>query len=975
MTFERRLQDAIVCAPPPFDAEAVARARAAFEKHPASKIAPPGSRAGALIDGVFGNSPYLTRLILADIDRAARLLSGAPDDNIRALRREVAQSLRVADDREFERLLRKAKQEISLLTAFCDLSGAWSLDQVTRTLSDFADWCVGAALNRLLLEQQRKGRLLGLDPETPDRDSGVAIVAMGKYGARELNYSSDIDIIVFYDPAAMPARQTEDARLAAIQIARDLVTVLQKQTPEGYVFRTDLRLRPNAGSSAAAVSVGFAEEYYEAHGQNWQRASLIKARVSAGDQQVGRDVLNRLRPFVWRKYLDYAAIQDVHSIKRQMHSAKGLGDIRAEGHNIKLGRGGIREIEFFAQTQQLILGGRIASLRTRRTVDALARLAENRLIAANVARELTQSYEFLRTLEHRLQMVEDSQTHELPRQPQAFARIASFCGFQDPADFRTALLAHLRRTHDHYKNLFASEEPLSGAGGSLVFTGVEDDPDTIKTLSDLGFERPSTVAAAIRSWHAGEIRATRSQRARELLTKLMPALVEALASTSHPDTAFVRFHAFLSGLPSSAQVFSLFYAHPRLLNLVASIVGFAPRLGPYLARHPSLIDSLLDPDFFDDLPDAAQFREGLAAALAEAKGVEAKLDAARWWGQAQSFRIGVHVLQGLASARVAGLAFTRLAEAVVDGLLPVAIQQTRERYGDIDGDLAIVALGKLGGGELTATSDLDIMCVYDAAPEARSDSDARIDASQYFLRVVRRLVTALSAPTAEGALYNIDLQLRPSGRGGPIAVRFSAFENYYMRDAWTWELMALTRARVISGSPELKARTEAVIERILRKPRNPRALAIDVEKMRDRIRREKHTDDIWCLKFVGGGIVDLEFIYQYLQLAHASSCPEILHAGARESLRAIGGAGIVSAECVNGLLEATNFLHALLQVTSLAETGRFDSGKLTPALKDMMSQIVHIENFDALENQLRETLAFVARTYEDIVVEAARKAS
>ncbi len=564
---------------------------------------------------------------------------------------------------------------------------------MTRALSRFADASVKGALRFLLREASARAETAEREGATLEAETGLVILAMGKYGAFELNYSSDIDLIVFYDPARFPFRKRDDARRAAVDIVKGLVKLLSETTSDGYVFRTDLRLRPDAGATQVAISTDAAEAYYEGMGQNWERAAMIKARACAGDPQAGADFLRVIEPFVWRRNLDYAAIEDIHSIKRQIHAHGGHGAIAVAGHNIKLGRGGIREIEFFAQTQQLILGGRKPMLRSPVTMDALDALCEAGLVSATAASELKHAYRYFRELEHRLQMIEDEQTHTLPKSDEGLAHVACFMGYADTQEFGTALREQLEIVQGHYARLFEREAPLAAAAGSLVFTGVEDDPETLNTLNEMGFRDAHHVANAIRGWHHGRIRATRSARARELLTKLVPALLEALAASADPGAAFMQFDRFVSNLPAGVQLFSLFLARLELLKLVAEIAGSAPRLAAHLAHAPATLDALMDSDFLNTLPA----REALDAALRDlidrAADYEAKLDTARRFAKEQIFRVGVQIIEGAAKADEAARALTHVAECIVTELLSAVEDELAQRgaragrtfRGDCDG--------------------------------------------------------------------------------------------------------------------------------------------------------------------------------------------------------------------------------------------------------------------------------------------------
>ncbi len=582
--------------PKPFDP---ARAERTFERLAADGYRPEGP-ARALLESAFGNSPFLCRLALRERETLQRLFLRGP-------RTVLGEALNLAagdagNEAEIMASLRQAKRRAALTVALADIAGVWTLEDVTSALTQFADASVKGALRFALKEAAQGTALAQKDGAALETATGLIVLAMGKFGAFELNYSSDIDIITFYDAEIFPFRKRDDARGAAVDIVKRVVKLISEVTSDGYVFRVDLRLRPDAGATQIAISTEAGESYYEEMGQNWERAAMIKARACAGDPKAGARFLASIAPFVWRRNLDFAAIEDIHSIKRQIHAHVGHGEIAVAGHNVKLGRGGIREIEFFVQTQQLILGGRDPSLRDRASIPALKALCARGHVSQAAMRDLTKAYTFLRTLEHRLQMIDDEQTHTVPKTPQGVAHIACFMGYPDASSFALALLDQLETVQGHYARLFERAAPLASEGGNLVFTGVEDDPETLKTLERMGFRDAAHVSGAIRGWHHGRIRATRSARARELLTKLVPPLLAALANTADPDAAFAQFDRFLTHLPAGVQLFSLLLAHSELLRLIAKIMGSAPRLADHLSHSPATLDALLDPGFLGALP-------------------------------------------------------------------------------------------------------------------------------------------------------------------------------------------------------------------------------------------------------------------------------------------------------------------------------------------------------------------------------------
>ncbi len=968
----RPLWQRIVELPLAFDA------RLAADRLTELEAAAPAELAGILADpavrnllaGTLGSSPYLSHLILRDPARLTRILASAPETRmtelIRALDTDILTATSQADAM---RILRQYKSEVALLVALADLSGAWPVMTVTGALSDSADASTAAAVRFLFNAAIAKGDWLGTPGANAEADTGYIVIGMGKHGARELNYSSDIDLIVFFEPELVKLRVGVEPLAFFVRMTRDLVRLMQERTGDGYVFRTDLRLRPDPGATQVAISTDAALNYYESFGQNWERAAMIKARAVAGDIPAGEAFIKELAPFVWRKYLDFAAIADIHAMKRQIHAFKGFGEIGVAGHNIKVGRGGIREIEFFAQTQQLIAGGRQIDLRQPDTLGALANLTTRGWIEPLVRDELTESYLFLRCTEHRLQMIADEQTQTLPADAEGLLRLSRFAGFEDTAAFPAALVAHLERVQRHYGALFEDVPELTRGDANMVFAGEQDDPGTVEALIKMGYKRPSDIIGAVRGWHHGRYQAVRTPRARELLTEVQPTLIEALSRTSDPDQAFVGFDRFLSQLPSGVQLFSLLRNNPRLLRLVADIMGSAPRLAGIMSRRRRVLDAVLDPGFFGSLPDADALARIVDAEIAAAGDYQEALDRARVVGSEQAFLIGVRVLSGTITAAQAGGAYAALAEHLITALQNQVERELVAQSGRVVGGAAVVvAMGKLGGREMTAASDLDLILVYDFDPAIQQSDGARpLAPSQYFTRFTQRLITALSSPTAEGSLYEVDMRLRPSGQKGPVATQLTSFEHYQENEAWTWEHMALTRARVISGPDDLRTRVEAAIRHALLRPRDRTKLATDVRDMRERIAKEKGTEDIWELKQVRGGLVDIEFIAQFLQLAHAHTHPEVLDQNTIGALRKLAAAGLLSAPHADVLIPAAILVHNLTEVLRLCLDGPFDPAKAPDGLRELLTRAGDAPDFARLEAALRATLAEVAGLFDVIV--------
>ncbi len=928
---------------------------------------------GALA-AVFGNSAFLTHCIQRDVAFAGTLLQDGPDAALAGVFDAMAQTGRsMATGPDLARGLRVARRRAALTIALADIAGLWPLAQVTRALSDFADRAIGLAIDDQLRALAANGAIELAYPDTPSRGSGLVVLGMGKLGGQELNYSSDVDLIVLYDLERVRGPDRDSLQKHFVRLVRGVVKLLEERTGDGYVLRTDLRLRPDPGATPLAMSTDGAEFYYETLGQNWERAAMIKARPVAGDREAGEAFLERLRPFLWRRHLDFAAVQDIHSIKRQIHAHRGGAAVALAGHNIKLGRGGIREIEFYAQTLQLIWGGRNPALRLRATCAALAALADAGRADHGTVADLTACYEYLRRVEHRLQMIADQQTQTLPTDEPGLAQLAIFLGAPDVAAFATEMLDALRRVEKRYAGLFEEAPELGESGGNLVFTGADDDPGTLETLARLGFKNPSTVAAQVRAWHHGRYRSMRSSRARELLTELMPALLGALGGAPDPEAAFLNFDRFMSRLPAGVQLFSLFHANPHLLVLVSENMGGAPRLADRLSTRPGLLDVVLAESLWTEPPDAASYAREIVAALSQARDFQDVLDVVRRWKNEREFQIGVQLLRGRLAPGRAGEALADIADTALIALKPAVETEFRRQHGAIpDGEFAIVALGKLGGREMTATSDLDLLLLYDASDDhAQSTGEKKLPVPQYYLRLATRFVNAVTAMTPEGLLYEVDTRLRPSGTKGPIATSLGGFRRYNAEDAWTWEHMALTRGRVVAADAALRRRIEAAIREVLTRPRDATALVAEVSDMRQRMLRERKSDGPWDLKNRRGGLVDIEFIVQYLLLRHAADHPEILSPSTATALEAIARAGLLDAADAAILREAYAVTSSAQSVLRVTIDGVFEPQGLQPALLAGLARAVGAIDFVTLEATLERSCARAHEVFERLIPIAA----
>lgn len=863
--------------------------------------------------------------------------------------------------------LRRIKKTAHVLIALDDLAGLADVMQTTNRLTDLAEACLRATVRFLLLESDAKGKLALADRSDPEKDSGLIVLGMGKFGAGELNYSSDIDLIIFIDSARPAITDPYECVDLFSRMARRLVKILQDRTADGYVFRVDLRLRPDPGATPLAIPVSAALHYYEGRGQNWERAAMIKARPVAGDITSGEQFLKELAPYVWRKYLDYAAIADIHSIKRQIHAHRGHGDIAVRGHNVKLGRGGIREIEFFVQTQQLIAGGRFPELRGSQTLAMLSKLYERGWVGENTRDQLSSNYQYLRNVEHRIQMVADEQTHILPEDDEGFSRIAAMMGYADKDSFTTEFLAVLRSVEKHYAALFEQAPELGSSGGNLVFTGETDDPDTLQTLSQLGFERPSDICRIIRTWHFGRYRATQTAEARERLTELTPALLNAFAATERADDALLRFDDFLQGLPSGIQLFSLLQSNPALLNLLALVMSAAPRLAEIITRKPHVFDGMLDPRIFSELPTRSYLEERLDTFLNPDEAYEQTLDRLRIFAAEQRFLIGIRLLTGAIDGVRAGRAFSDLAELMIDRALSAVLKEFSLRHGQIAGGrIAVLAMGKLGSRELTAGSDIDIILLYDHDTDADySDGEKQLAASQYYIRLTQRLIAALSAPMAEGVLYEVDMRLRPSGNKGPVATHVEAFSKYQRNEAWVWEHMALTRARTIAGDRSFRDEIDGEVDAILAIPSEVKKTAKEMVEMRALIASEKPPRDNWDLKLRSGGLIDLEFIAQFAVLT-GQVATDMRHTSTELNLRHLKPEFASPAQAEE-LAGAHHFYSNITQIIRLCvddNTGRED---YLPGLLELLCRAAELPDIGHVEHQMDQTTELVAKAFKQLL--------
>ncbi len=871
-----------------------------------------------LLQGTASCSPYLCGLMQREADWLAGAVA-APE----AASADVISDIGKVSLADLPVQLRVAKRRIALLTGLADLAGVWPLETVTQTLTDFANAAVDRCLKTLVGAEIGRGKLPGLNADDADTAGGMVALAMGKMGAGELNYSSDIDLIVLFDETRFDPDTYHDARAAFIRVTRRMTAILSENTSEGYVFRTDLRLRPDASVTPVCLSMEAAERYYESVGRTWERAAYIKAAPSGGDIAAGQRFLDTLRPFVWRKHLDFAAIQDAHDMRLRIRDHKGLGgDLVLEGHNMKLGRGGIREIEFFTQTRQLIAGGRDPSLRLRGTGQGLAALSKAGWVADTVAAQLYDHYRFHREVEHRVQMVADQQTHALPSDADGFDRLAAMMD-RDVGDLRADLLRRLEDVH---------------------------------ALTE-GFFAPDAAPQADAQWGAEVMArwptypALRSERAVEIFNRLWPDLQARLKEAAKPQEALTQFDTFLAGLPAGVQLFSLFEANPQLSQLIVDIASTAPALAAYLSRNAGVFDAVIGGSFFGPWPGVDALTQALAAQLAQASDYEAQLNTARRWAKEWHFGIGVHHLRGLVDADESGQRYADLAQAVVAALWPVVVAEFSRKHGPPPGHgAAVLGMGSLGAGQLHALSDLDLIMIYDPNGVEASEGKRPLATRPYYARLTQALVTALTAPMGEGRLYEVDMRLRPSGRQGPVATSIEAFESYQQDEAWTWEHLALTRARAIAGSAPLAARVEAFRQSLLPQKGQGAAVCDDVADMRRRLSEAKPATSPWDAKDGAGRLQDIALFAQTVALRAGSPAREAVNqlasGVANGWLDAAEGAALSQAAALFWRVQAAGRLLA---------GGVFDPEAVGEGGRRFVLRETGCESMDILQSALRDS--------------------
>lgn len=920
----------------------------------------------------FGNSPYLAALAKRYPQQTCAMLDGNPDDHFASIIAALKEPRGASEnEEEFMSFLRSQKNLTALLIALADIAGIWSLDVVTTNLSLLARVCLDLAVARALRSRMRAGDLPWTEGVNELSDvsfiananCGYFLLGMGKLGGCELNYSSDIDLIALYDPARARYQGRKSVSDCFVKLTQDVVRYIDQRTMDGYVFRVDLRLRPDPGATPVALSVDAALGYYHSVAANWERSAMIKASFASGDNVAADQYLEEMSSWVWRRNMDFEALRDIASIKNQINRHYSVEDAHFRGYDVKLGIGGIREIEFFAQVNQLLHGGRNPSLRLKDTISTLGELVKLDLIPEATCSELTEAYQYLRHVEHRIQMTNDEQTHTVPDDNGGVARLAYFMGYQSEAAFEQVLRGHNDKVRSHYDQLLpgvVDENPSLTEG------------QTRAKLENSGFRDPDAAFATIAAWKFGRYRSLKTNRARDLLEQCLPDLLAAFSTTHSPDAALTRFDTFLSQLPAGVQLFSLLQSNPSLLGLLARIIGLAPALSTILAKATGLWDTVLSAQFFAPLESADSLRAQLKTQLSTARDYQDQLDFVRRFYAEQKFRTGVLMLEGVATAAEIGTSLSVVTDVILQELIPTVELDFAVKHGGFDNEnhgIAVLALGKYGGAELTHTSDIDIIFLYESAGEGvYSNGKKPLFSNVYYTRLAQHIVTAITALTPEGRLFEVDTRLRPSGNQGPLAVMVSTFEDYYRSGAWSWEFLALTRARVILGPEKLVPKIQkAITAAIIRGP-SCVDLASEAISMREKLRQQFGTPNLWDVKHTRGGLVDIEFICQFLTLKHAKVRPKIIRPNTPDSLEILHASGYLSLNDFKCLLEGYELQRTIQsQLRLCLDSLPKQDGDIPPGLQQILIDSADCASFTQLKKHMLDMQHRCHKLFERLI--------
>ena len=907
-----------------------------------------------------GNSPHLSLLLQRDLKLTQALLEEAPDAITGRVRDDLAGADPAMDRDRLMTFLRRQRNRVAVLAAVYDCFDICGVMKCAELLSDMADHAVRLTVSHLLLDRVERG-----DLERPAGNRwGYFVLAMGKHGSRELNYSSDIDLIVLYDPESVRYTGSRTLGECFVRVTQDLIRILQSRTGDGYVFRTDLRLRPDPSSTPVAVTVDFALNYYQRFGRTWERTALIKARPVAGDLTAGAAYLERLSPFIWDEALDFTSVEEIRSVSQQIHDFHGHDAIRAAGHNVKLGRGGIREIEFFVHMHQLAYGGRNRRLRGSRLLPMLETLDREHHIMPRETAALRDAYLLLRRVEHRLQMVNDTQTQKLPESDEGLEHIAFFLGLDSAEELVRLIESVAGEVHDLYRTRFnvpEGERDLTAA----ILEGPDEHPDAVAKLAAAGFTRAPAAIEVLRGWAEGRHASTASERARTVIREILHEIVDALGRTPDPDRALARLDRFLAALPEDLALFAMLRANTWLLNLIAVVMGSAPRMADVLEGNPRLLQAVLDPSFFLPIPEREQLARELDERLAGRREATERVDQVAAWAGDRRFQVAVQALENLVTVDEAATSLSDVAAAVVGRLLRDVLDAMHEQHGPVPGGgCAVVARGRLGAGEMIFGSDLELLFIADFEVEAKTAGPQPIAARIFYRHAATELISRLRSQSTYGRLYELDERLRPSGQIDFPVTTLDEFRDHHAGPASTSELMSLTRASVVCGDPATSAAVTASIEGALARSRDPGRLLEDVARRREAIARKHPSEDPFDVQHVRGGLVDLESLAQYLRLRHAHESPEVLVGATASCLEALGATGLIPEQEASLLASAVRMQRTLQAMLRLTWSQGAPVRDAPAPMRLKLATALECAGFDELDAKLRETQAAAYEVYQ-----------
>ena len=853
--------------------------------------------------------------------------------------------------------LRRQRNRVAVLAAVYDCLDIRGVMECAELLSDMADHAVRLTVSHLLLDRVERG-----DLEPPDGERwGYFVLAMGKHGSRELNYSSDIDLIVLYDPQSVRYTGSRTLGDCFVRVTQDLVRILQSRTADGYVFRTDLRLRPDPSSTPVAVTVHFALNYYQRFGRTWERTALIKARPVAGDLTAGDAYLERLSPFIWDEALDFTSVEEIRSMSQQIHDFHGHGAVRAAGHNVKLGRGGIREIEFFVHMHQLAHGGRNRRLRGARLLAMLETLDREHHIMPRETAALRDAYLLLRRVEHRLQMINDAQTQKLPESDEGLEHIAAFMGLDSAEELVRRIESVAAEVHDLYRTRFNVPESEQDITAALLdgpgLEGPDEHPEAVAKLEAAGFTHAPAAIEVFKGWAEGRHASTASERARTIVREILHEIVDALGKTPDPDGAVTRMDRFLAALPEDLSFFSMLRANTWLLNLIAVVMGSAPRMAEVLEGNPRLLQAVLDPSFFLPIPEREELARELDERLAGRRDTAERVEQVAAWAGDRRFQVAVQALENLVTVDEASSALSDVAGAVIERLLWDVLDGMRDRHGPVPGGCAVVARGRLGAAEMIFGSDLDLLFVADFQAGASTTGPTPIDAWTFYRAAASELTSLLRSPSTYGRLYELDDPLRTSGEIELPVSTLDEFRDDHTGAASTSELMSLTRASVVCGDAATSAAVTVAIEAALASPRDPARLLGDVARRREAIAAGHPSQDPFDVQHVRGGLVDLESLAQYLHLRHGHESPEVLVGATASCFEALGAAGVIPEEEAHFLAGAVRMQRTMQAMLRLTWSQGAPVGDAPAPMRLKLATALECAGLDELDAKLRETQA------------------